>query len=140
VVEWDENQTLALCGGGKVAPFQVNHPQDHLSDEALGYRFTDADGKTAVFSGDTGACPALNKAAQGADLLVVECSVPDDLETPGHMHPSVVGALCAESRPGHVVLTHQYPAAAAMDLVKEIAQYFDGKISQARDGDSYQVG
>jgi len=140
VTEWDENSVLELHQGGKVIPFRVNHPQDHLSEFALGYKFSDSSGTVAVFSGDTGACAALNKASRRADLLVVECSVPDELETPGHMHPSAVGALCAESKPGHVVLTHQYPDAAATDLVAEIGQYFEGKISQARDGDSYLVG
>ncbi len=140
VTEWDEHQVLELPGGGNVAPFRVNHPQDHLSEFALGYRFTDSAATLAVFSGDTGPCPALNKASLGADLLVVECSVPDELATDGHLHPAAVGALCAESLPGHVVLTHQYPAAAAMDLVAEVGKYFHGKISQARDGDSYQVG
>lgn len=139
IIEWDENQVLELPGNSRVAPFRVNHPQDRLSEFALGYHFTDTAGTVAVFSGDTGPCPALNKAALGADLLVVECSVPDELETAGHMHPAAVGALCAESLPGHVVLTHQYPAAAAMDLVAEVGKYFDGKISQARDGDCYQI-
>jgi ribonuclease BN (tRNA processing enzyme) len=140
ILEWDEGEELTLPGSGTVEPFRVNHPQDRLSEFALGYRFIDLEGNIAVFSGDTGACPALNKAAHGAHLLVVECSVPDELATGGHLNPALVGALCAESRPHHVVLTHQYPAAAAMDLVKEVGQYFEGKISQARDGDSYQVG
>lgn len=140
VVEWGDGQVLKLSAGGQVAPFRVDHPQDRLSEFALGYRFTDSAGTVAVYSGDTGPCPELNKAAMGADLLVVECSVPDELKTSGHLHPSAVGAICAESLPAHVVLTHQYPAAAAMDLVAEVGKYFDGKISQARDGDSYQVG
>jgi len=139
ISEWSEGQVLNLPAGGSVEPFRVNHPQDHLSDHALGYRFTDSAGKIVVFSGDTGACPELNQAARRADLLVVECSVPDHLATPGHLHPATVGALCADAKPRHVVLTHQYPAAAALDLVHEVVQYFDGKISQACDGSSYEV-
>ena len=140
VTEWAENQTLDLTRGGSVQTFRVNHPQDRLSKFALGYRFCDASGKVAVFSGDTGPCPALNNAARGADLLVVECSTPDELATGGHLHPSAVGALCADSQPRQVVLTHQYPAAAATDLVNEVGKYYDGPISQACDGSSYLLG
>lgn len=140
ITEWDEGELLELTDGGTVKPFRVNHPQDRLSEYALGYRFTDSENTVAVYSGDTGECPALNKAALGVDLLVVECSVPDHLQTDGHLNPAAVGALCAESLPEHVVLTHQYPAAAAMDLVAEVGKYFQGKVSQASDGDSYQVG
>ncbi len=139
IIEWQEQQTLELAGGALAQPFAVNHPQDRLSRQALGYRFTDGQGKTAVFSGDTGVCAELNKAAQGVDLLVVECSTPDDLATAGHLHPAAVGALCTEAQPRQVVLTHQYPAAAALDLVQEVRQYYPGQISQARDGNSYQV-
>ncbi len=140
LVEWEDGQSLELSGGGLVSPFRVNHPQDRLSEYALGYRFQDSQGQVAVFSGDTGPCPALNEAARAAHLLVVECSVPDHFITKGHLNPMAVGELCADSQPRHVVLTHQYPAAAAMDLVAEVGKYFEGKISQARDGDSYQVG
>jgi ribonuclease BN (tRNA processing enzyme) len=140
VSEWSDGEVLHLPSGSKVETFRVNHPQDSFSDHPLGYRFTDSAGKIAVFSGDTAPCPELNQAARRADLLVVECSTPDNLAIDGHMHPSAVGALCAEAQPGQVVLTHQYPAAAALDLEKEVAQYFDGKISQACDGSSYQVG
>ena len=140
VTEWDDGQVLKLPCGSSIEAFRVNHPQDRLSDSALGYRFKDPEGNIAVFSGDTGPCPELNKASRRADLLVVECSVPDHLETEGHLCPASVGALCADSQPRHVVLTHQYPAAAAMDLAAEVGQYFSGKISQARDGDSFRVG
>ena len=62
-------------------------------------RFPTPEGHTAVFSGDTGPCAELNKAAAGADLLVVECSTPDHLATSGHMTVSQVGELCVAAQP-----------------------------------------
>ncbi len=140
VTEWSDDQVLNLPNSGTVTPFRVNHPQDRLSKYALGYQFTDAAGNLVVFSGDTGPCEALNKAARGADLLIVECSTPDELATSGHMHPSAVGALCADSQPRQVVLTHQYPAAASTDLVAEVGKYYDGPVNQACDGSAYVIG
>jgi ribonuclease BN (tRNA processing enzyme) len=134
VTEIGPGVTIGLDGGGSVRPFAVDHPQDRLASLALGYRFSDAGGRTAIFSGDTGPCAALNEAARGADLLVVECSTPDHLATPGHMTVTQVAELCADARPGRVVLTHQYPDAAALDLPALIRPYFAGPVIQAVDG------
>ncbi len=114
--------------------FAANHPQDRLSRQALGFRFEDEAGHVAVYSGDTGPCPALEQAARDADLLVVECSTPDELAVQGHMCPSQVGALCATARPRRVVLTHQYPAAAGSDLVAAVGEFHSGEVVQASDG------
>jgi ribonuclease BN (tRNA processing enzyme) len=129
-----------LDGGGHVAAFAVDHPQDRLAAQALGYRFADTGGRVAVFSGDTGPCAGLEEAARGVDLLVVECSTPDHLETPGHMTPSGVGRLCAAARPRRTVLTHQYPPAAEMDLAAAVGHLFDGTVHQAADGDVFRIG
>jgi ribonuclease BN (tRNA processing enzyme) len=139
VTELLPGDTIPLPGGGSVRPFPVDHPQDRLATLAFGYRFLDKAGRAAVFSGDTGPCPALNEAARGAELLVVECSTPDDLATPGHMTVSQVAELCADARPGRVVLTHQYPPAAALDLPALIRPRFGGAVFQASDGDRFDV-
>lgn len=132
--------TLPLPGGGEAAAFAVDHPQDRLSQCWLGLQFTDAQGRRAVYSGDTGPCPGLTQAARGADLLVVECSTPDELATPGHMSVGQVGRLCAEARPRRVVLTHQYPPAAVLDLAALVGEHFPGPVHQAADGDVFTVG
>jgi ribonuclease BN (tRNA processing enzyme) len=139
VIEIGPGDVVALPGGGRVEAFPVEHPQDRLADLALGYRFLDRSGRVVVFSGDTGPAPALEKAAAGADLLVVECSCPDHLKTPGHMVPSEVGALCAAARPRRVALTHQYPDAAALDLAPLVNAIWDGPVDQAVDGSVYRV-
>ena len=139
VTEIGPGETIDLPGGGRAEAFAVEHPQDRLSEAALGYRFVDVDGRVLVFSGDTGPSKGLEKAAAGADLLLVECSCPDHLATPGHMTPSEVGALCAAALPRRVVLTHQYPDAAALDLAPLVNAFYDGPVSQAADGSVYEL-
>ena len=96
VTEIGPGATVDLPGGGRAEAFEVNHPQDRLTDVALGYRFLDGDGHLAVFSGDTGPSAGLEEAAAGADLLIVECSCPDHLKTPGHLgKPSSLSAWTA---------------------------------------------
>jgi ribonuclease BN (tRNA processing enzyme) len=139
VTEIGPGQAVALTGGGRAEAFAVSHEQDRLGDVALGYRFVDADGNVAVFSGDTEACAGLEEAAAGADLLVVECSTSDEWDVPGHMNPTQVGALCARARPRRVVLTHQYPPAAALDLAALVGRHFAGPVIQAVDGSAFVV-
>jgi ribonuclease BN (tRNA processing enzyme) len=127
-------ESRTLPGGGAIEPFLVDHPQDRLADACFGYRFTDREGRVAVFSGDTGPCAGLTAAARGVDLLVVECSTTDELATPGHMTVGQVAELCRETRPHRVVLTHQYPPAAALDLPAVIGPIPDVVVTQARDG------
>jgi ribonuclease BN (tRNA processing enzyme) len=139
VTEIGPGVTVLVPNGGSVRPFQVEHPQDRLTRFCLGYTFSDVEGHTAVFSGDTGPCPELNKAAAGVDLLVVECSTPDHLATPGHLSVSQVGQLCASAQPKLVALTHQYPDAAALDLAALVGQHYDGPVVQAIDGSEFNV-
>lgn len=139
VTEIGPGVTVPLPGGGSIKPFKVNHPQDRLSKFALGYRITDRDNHTAVFSGDTGPCAELNEAAAGADLLVVECSTPDHLATSGHMAVSQVGELCVAAKPKRTVLTHQYPDAAALDLAALVNRIHDGPVFQAVDGSVFTI-
>jgi ribonuclease BN (tRNA processing enzyme) len=140
VTEWGPGQALQLPGEGSVQAFAVDHPQDHLTvGSCLGYRFTDRYGHTVVFSGDTGACLGLQEAATGVDLLVVECSAPEGYGVAGHLTPGEVGRLCAIAQPARVVLTHQYPAAAAADLGADVAHHFSGPVVQAHDGSLFYV-
>jgi len=139
VVELAPGEVRSLPGGGTFAPFLVDHPQDRLADACFGFRFTDRDGHVVVYSGDTGPCPELTEAARGVDLLVVECSTTDDLATPGHMTVGQVAELCREARPQRVVLTHQYPPAAALDLPALIGAPGGSAVVQARDGTVCQV-
>lgn len=139
VREINSGDRIPLPAGGCCEAFAVDHPQDRLAEIALGYRFVDTRGHVVVFSGDTQACAGLEQAAAGVDLLVTECSTTDDWTIAGHMNPSQVGPLCAAARPRRVVLTHQYPAAAAQDLAAAIASHYDGPVEQARDGDVYLV-
>ena len=144
VTEVRPGDVVPLGAGGASArasavAFAVDHAQDRLSEVALGWRFTDAAGQVAVFSGDTGDCQTLRAAAAGCDLLILECSTTDDWDVPGHLNPSQAGAVCAAAAPRRVVLTHQYPNAAALDLPPLLARRFSGPVEQARDDDVYEL-
>lgn len=123
-----------------VTTFAVAHSEDRFSRDCLGFRFADAAGHRVVFSGDTEPCPALVEAGRGADLLVVECSTPDAWATAGHMTPTRVAEVCRQAEPKQVVLTHQYPPAAALDLPGLVRAGYRGAVIAAADGTHLRIG
>jgi ribonuclease BN (tRNA processing enzyme) len=64
---------------------------------------------SVAYSGDTGPCPGLQQAAEGADWLVVECTTPDDGRREGHLCPEDVAAVIDEARPRGTALVHLSP-------------------------------
>ena len=117
-----------------VAAFEAAHSESRFSRSNLGYTFRDQESHTLVFSGDSEPCADLLAAARGADLLLVECSIPDAFDAPGHMTPSRVGALCREADPQRAVLTHIYPACDALDLESLVREHWRGDLVRAADG------
>lgn len=69
LLELESGQTEAF-GPTQVTPFRVRHFPDGT---AYGFRLH-MDGRTLVYSGDTGWTNALARHSEGADLLICECS------------------------------------------------------------------
>ena len=68
------------------------------------YRLTHDDGRSLVLGGDCGPNDVLGPFAAGADLLVLEASVPAPL--PGHLTPGQAGEVIARAAPGAALLSH----------------------------------
>ena len=106
--------------------------------ESIAYRL-ETDGKAFVYTGDTEYSEAVVELARGAHTLLIECSFPDDAPVPGHLTPSSVARIASEAEVERVVLTHVYPAADALDLVKEVGRGYPGKVIVAEDGLKLEV-
>ena len=101
---------------------------------ALAYRI-EADGRSVVYSGDTGYCRAIVELCRGADLAVLECSLPDEQAMDMHLTPSQCGRIAAEAGVGRLMLTHLYPPCESIDLISAAAGGgFEGPIEVAEDG------
>lgn len=108
--------------------------------EALAWRVTLADGRSIAYSGDSGENPAVAELASGVDLLVLECSFPDDAATANHLSPSSAGRLAALARPAKLVLSHFYPANDPLEARRVAARVFSGPIELAHDGSVHAIG
>jgi ribonuclease BN (tRNA processing enzyme) len=101
--------------------------------ESIGYRIDFKNGKSITISGDTGYCRNIIELANETDLLVLECSFPNEKEVEGHLIPSLAGRIALESHCKKLMLTHLYPICDQFDIQKECEQVFKGEIIIAED-------
>jgi ribonuclease BN (tRNA processing enzyme) len=106
---------------------------------SIALRLEDRQGRSLVYSGDTGESDDLAELARGADLLLIEASFPDDQGIEGHLTPSQAGAIAARARPDKVVLTHFYPPCDETDMLSGLRSAYDGKAVLAEDGMRIEV-
>ena len=75
---------------------------------ALGYRI-ESETRAIVYSGDTEPAPSIRDLAEGADLLVHECSFPEPFSVTNHSTPRRLGENLRDAGVKRIVLTHLYP-------------------------------
>lgn len=112
--------------------WQVRAAHTGHTPHSVGYR-VEAEGHSVVISGDAAYCPDLVELAREADLLVLECSYPDQLAVPNHLSPASAGRIAAEAGAGHLVLTHFYPVCRPDEIVAQARRAFAGKLTLAYD-------
>jgi ribonuclease BN (tRNA processing enzyme) len=128
--------------------------------KSYSYRF-ETPGRVVVFTGDTGPSDAVTTLAKGADVLVTEVGLPDDVievqkrtgiwqaKTPEeqeafirhmkaeHVTPEDVGKMAAKAGVKTVVMTHLGPTVDPEDdyqrYIDEAKKYFSGVIVLAKD-------
>jgi ribonuclease BN (tRNA processing enzyme) len=105
------------------------------TDESLAYVFRHHGGASLGYTGDTGESEELARFLAGVDVLVAECSLPDDEAMDTHLTPSRLAAMAVMARPVRLIPTHVYPQLARQDLTALLADAgWDGETVRARDG------
>lgn len=127
-------------GPFRVGPFEVTPALVCHPIEAYGLRI-EVDGRSIVYSGDTGPCPALDALAQGVDVLLAEAAFRDGCDNPADLHLTGSEAALAarEAGVGRLVLTHIPPWHKAADALLEAEPVFDGPIDLAVEGLTFEV-
>jgi len=112
----------------KVSACYVEHIPREISP-CFGLRLDTVDGKSMVFSGDTAPCDRLIELAQGADLLIHECTFPQSaidfrskagIGTWAHTSPTDLGKIAVESKVKSLVATHFGNFDSTRPVVQEI--------------------
>jgi ribonuclease BN (tRNA processing enzyme) len=98
-------------------------------------------GVSLAYTGDTGPEDALAEHFAGVDLLVCECSLPDEMAIDTHLSPTSVARLAERARPRLLLLTHVYPQfRAAFDVPALVrAAGWGGRLDMAAEGWSWNA-
>ena len=107
-------------------------PVEHTAD-SIGIRYRDARGKVLCYSGDTDYCDNIIELARKADLLILECSFPDEGKVKGHLIPSRAGRIAREAGAKRMLLTHIYPVSDSYDILAQCKKEYNGELQLASD-------
>jgi ribonuclease BN (tRNA processing enzyme) len=106
-----------------------------LHFNGIAYRI-DSHGKSVVYSGDTSPDKNIVKLSKNADVLIHECSFPDEKSLLGlHMIPSKLTDIAKQSNVKKLILNHLYPICEEREeeMKEKIKEKFDGEVIIAED-------
>jgi ribonuclease BN (tRNA processing enzyme) len=136
---WIEAKTYPLIlQEGKESRFDFSDFSIHTlpmahSDSSIGFR-VEAEGRSLVYSGDTDYCENIVALGRKADLLILECSLPEERRKAGHLTPPLAGRIAREAKAKQLLLTHFYPVFEGHDILGESKKEYSGEIFLAVDG------
>lgn len=107
-------------------------PMNHGSLPAVGYRL-EYNHKILVYSGDTGYCDNIVTLAQNADILILECSLPDEYAIDMHLSPSYAGKIAQLANVKRLILTHFYPICEQYPILDQCRKEYSGEVLIASD-------
>jgi len=128
------DEELSLGGSLTISARKVPHTEESVAYSAS------AGGRRVVYTGDTGFDPSLGEWAAGADVLLCECSLPEQMAIPTHLTPEQCGELARIAGPGVLALTHLYPPVEEVDVRGIVGARFQGTTVVAHDGWSIELG
>ncbi|MEK6808316.1 MAG: ribonuclease Z [Nanoarchaeota archaeon] len=104
-----------------------------ITREVLHTKFSNAyrtehNNKSIVYSGDTDYCDNIINLSKNADILIIECSMPDKKKVDGHLTPSLCGKIAKLSNVKKLILDHRYPECKSAETISAIKKYFKGDL------------
>jgi ribonuclease BN (tRNA processing enzyme) len=135
---WESGQAIEL-EPFRITPSRMVHPV-----EAYALR-VEHDGRSLVYSGDTGPCDGLVTAARGADVLLCEASWPHVCEQyseppPGvHLSGRQAGEHAAAAGVRRLLLTHVPAWFDPQELRTEAQAAFDGPVDVVQSDAAYDI-
>lgn len=136
---WIEAQTYPLFfheAGESRIDFQdfsfETLPMAH-AEPSIGFRLN-APNQSLVYSGDTDYCGNIVRLGEKTDLLILECSFPEERKKEGHLTPALAGRIAREAQCKKLLLTHFYPVFQGHNIREECRKEYSGEILLAEDG------
>lgn len=118
IVEVEPLEKFAILPRVEAVAMKTPH-----TPESLAIHIRDANGKTLVYTSDTGFDNSLGTFAGNVDLLVMECLFFKNKPVEKHLKLVEAMYLARQVKPKRIALTHLYPEWDAVDFQKEIAEF-----------------
>lgn len=112
--------------------FTLNTAPVNHQPESIAFRI-EIDGYSLVYSGDTSFSESLVALASGADMLICESSLPDELKMDVHLTPSLAGEIATRAGVKKLILTHFYPECDEVDVTAQCRKTYAGHLILAED-------
>lgn len=129
-----EQEVPVKVGDVTVTPCLVEH-----TDPTFALR-VEADGVRVAYTADTSPGEHALCAAQGADLLLAEATLPQRFAGASpHMTARQAGELAHAAGAAELVLVHVWPTNDREQMVREAAEVFSGRIAVAAELDAFDV-
>lgn len=121
--------------------YRITEPTQNVDTDAQTRKMGTNNSATVVFSGDTEATGRIARLADGATVLIHDCSFPDGVDVSGHPTPSQLASVLNGVTVGRVYLTHLFPRTEGNhETIRErIQQEYDGEVRFAHDGLSVDI-
>lgn len=112
----------------------VAMPTPH-TDESHAIHLRDKNGKTLVYSADTGFGEPIAAFAKGVDMFILECTFVRDKPVEKHLELAEAIFLIRKARPKQAMLTHFYPQWDEVNFETEVAKFEPPcEMIEAKDG------
>jgi len=135
----------------EAAGFEITTHETVHSMDCLAYRFAgdageDGEGEDAAgdftFGADGEASASIARFADGSEVLLHDCSFPDEVDVDNHPTPTQLGEALAGTDVDRLLLTHLYPHTEGKhdEMIESIQRAgFDGDVTVAEDGMRFEV-
>ena len=117
IVEVEELEKFNILPGVEAVACKTPH-----TEESHAIHLRDTDGKTLVYSADTGFSEAIAAFANRVDLFILECTFVRDKPVKKHLELAEAIFLIRKANPKRAMLTHFYPEWDDVNFDEEIAK------------------
>ncbi|HLE63137.1 MAG TPA: ribonuclease Z [Pyrinomonadaceae bacterium] len=129
LIEVESGKEFLILPGLRASTLSTPH-----TPESMAIRLTGTNGKSLVYSSDTGFSELLADFAREVELLILECSFRRNKPVEMHLELSDAMQLIGDCRPRTALLTHLYPEWDNVNVSGEAQALWPGRTIEAVDG------
>lgn len=130
IIEIEQLEKYQILPDVEATPWKTPH-----TDNSYAIHLRDKNGKTLVYTSDTGYTAVLASFARKVDLLLMECSFPNNKTVEIHLDLPEATQIIRRAEPKRAVLTHLYFQWDSVDFNDEVKKFSPGcEVIEATDG------